>query len=1076
MRYRLQLLGRPELSSDKHSMLPTSRKGQALIFYLAANSGQAFSRSHLSSLLWCDHPNERARHNFNMMMSRLRNELLVWPIATRGNDLTWDTSAGVEVDLFEFARQAGLHSETEGLRRTREDLRSAAALWRGVFCDGFACDSDSYEEWLEQERLLWERRVLDVLDNLVQMDAAEENWNDVLEQCSRAIAIDGFRESFHRWTMIAYWRRGERPLAVAHYQQLSLMLKRELGVEPDAATTDLFGQIASQSSGGSLGRAASPESPTPLAEIASKSRDPRSRRTPVGAEGLPVTGSTPFVGREGLMNRIFQELRSRGEGRVPFVLINGEAGIGKSRLVGELLRAMSLPQDQCAELASVASIVMGRCSPFGEDLPYAPLVEGISRVIQSVDLDDLDLPELVWRDLGRVVPEIRERMSQKAIDGSQPHDRLRLYQAISRFLRALPGPVAVIIEDLHWVDTETLAALTYLATDPVSGSDIFIIATSRSVDFPPEFAEFAAHGERERRWAQVELGPLSEQETHDLVCAVWGDVESDVAHRIHAEAGGNPLYVLEIARFLREGGFLGGSEPGEGSEHTFPVPPAVGRAVSGRMAGMSAEGKALLAAASIFPSGVSFESLRTTAGLGEDEALNAYDMLHSVDFLRQHEGRVMFIHDIVRRAVANHLSAPRSVALHRRAYEALVDQVTQVGESALAEQLAYHARLGEMWNEASRWGQEAARAAELLFAYPAACRQLDRTLEALERLPLTEKRAETERRVRAWRFRLAYWFDPHQVESTLEEALVNPGVEHEASADELPDVLLARAEPLFMQGEVDAAQPMLERVLALAGEQDAGIRGYALGGMGAIHMIRGDFKKAVEFLDRAAPLLTSSDRRFPGQSVTLATASATALKGDFARAEACLAQLENELGDPGLVANMHGNKAMIAYFQGRWDDAVAVGTQGMELARTVDHHYNEYFCSIWVGAARLHQAGIERALAAHDASMQLAAKARTRIMLDCIHAFKAMALLKRGRSTAATDVARAGVRIAERYGYKLGLALCKEALGHVAAANGDVVTASKLLTEALRCLKAIEAHPFLSLALRRIPPGVRASY
>src|SRR5690606_24916963 len=76
MRYRLQLLGRPELSSDKHSMLPTSRKGQALIFYLAANSGQAFSRSHLSSLLWCDHSNERARHNFNMMMSRLRNELL----------------------------------------------------------------------------------------------------------------------------------------------------------------------------------------------------------------------------------------------------------------------------------------------------------------------------------------------------------------------------------------------------------------------------------------------------------------------------------------------------------------------------------------------------------------------------------------------------------------------------------------------------------------------------------------------------------------------------------------------------------------------------------------------------------------------------------------------------------------------------------------------------------------------------------------------------------------------------------------------------------------------------------------
>src|SRR5690606_8093642 len=149
----------------------------------------------------------------------------------------------------------------------------------------------------------------------------------------------------------------------------------------------------------------------------------------------------------------------------------------------------------------------------------------------------------------------------------------------------------------------------------------------------------------------------------------------------------------------------------------------------------------------------------------------------------------------------------------------------------------------------------------------------------------------------------------------------------------------------FMQGEVDAAQPMLERVLARAGEDQAELRGYALGGLGAVHMIRGDFAKAVELLEKSRPLLESSGRRFPGQSVTLATASASALKGDFERMRECMAELEQTPSDPGHEANFLGNKAMAAYLQGRWDEAVSQGELGMARARAVDHRYNEYFCS-----------------------------------------------------------------------------------------------------------------------------------
>jgi len=240
--------------------------------------------------------------------------------------------------------------------------------------------------------------------------------------------------------------------------------------------------------------------------------------------------------------------------------------------------------------------------------------------------------------------------------------------------------------------------------------------------------------------------------------------------------------------------------------------------------------------------------------LGEDDALAAYEALLAADFFRPHDSRgVAFVHDIVRRAVTDTLSPPRRKSLHRRAFAALARATTGRGGQAPAEDLSYHAMEGELWPEAVHWGQEAAHAAERLFAYAAAWRQLDRTLAALKRLPDGPERAATERRLRAWRARLEYWFNPEQVETTFDDALAPGQAGAAGGVDEPPDVLLARAEVLFMQGNVDGAEPLLRRALALAGEEESVIRGFALGGLGALCMIRGDFGRAVELRRRPTP-------------------------------------------------------------------------------------------------------------------------------------------------------------------------------------------------------------------------------
>ena len=1104
MHYRLQLLGRPELLGDGRRIRLTSRKGQALLFYLAVNPGQVFSRTYLSHLLWCDSPGESARRSFNTMLTRFRDEMPVWPIAVQGNDLTWEPAAGVAVDVLEFVRYvppgllegaspaATLATATgaspTGSPRTpqraaslsRSALRSAVALWRGAFCDGFVCESDAYEEWLEQERSLWESRVLAVLEKLVELEAAEARWSDVLELCRKALAVDGFRESFHRWTLTAHWGRGERTLAVAHYQQLARMLDRELGVAPEPATVQLFEGLSKGAAGDPLeisSATGSPAARATTAGVPAKGAPAHSvPQVPVGIGWRGAGNRTPFVGRKGLVARILQALESCSEGRSVFVLIHGEAGIGKSRLVDELLSEIrAQATSQASGGLRVGSLVMGRCSPYGEDLPYAPLVEGINRVLESVDPGGLGLPDAVWQDLALVVPGIVERVPLPSTGRARgsPTERLRLFQAVSRLLRALPRPVAVIVEDLHWVDTETLAALVYLATvQPDEGGGVAIIATSRSADPSPEFVEFAAQAEREGNWVRIDLGPLSKEESRDLIASTWDAVEPDVAGRIHDQAAGNPLHILEIARYLREGGCLETTKPGEDPEAPFPVPPAVGRAVSGRMAGLDQQARRLLHTASIFPNGVEFETLLHTGGFVEDEALKAYEVLVAADFFRPSHGHgITFAHDIVRRAVADTLSPPRRAAMHRRAYGALTRALEAGGTPVSAEDLAYHARAGELWREAVHWGQEAARAAERLFAYRAACRQLDRTLEALERLPAGPERAGTERRVRAWRLRLEYWFNPEQVEPQFDGALASP-VGGEEPAEEIPDVLLARAEVLFMQGKADAAEPLLERALQLAGERDSVIRGFAIGGLGAVRLIRGDFREAVDLLEQAKSLVESAGRRFPGQSATLALASASALSGDFERFARCLAEIEQEPGDPGHTAKLHGNLALVAYLQERSKDAVREAALGMECARAADHHYNEYFCSIWLGAARLELGEIGRALADFDACFALAAKAHTINLVDCVHAYKAMALVKHGRPADAAEVARAGLELATSNGYKLGGALCTEALGHVALAKGETDAATRLLSEALRRLKAIGARPFHTFALRRLPAAL----
>lgn len=250
MAHSLSILGQPVLEGPQGPLRYTATKAQALLWHLAAQPETSFSRSHLATLLWPDDTESEGRNRLNTTLSRLRSSLPLWPIRQNGDMLQWDRFAGMGLDTLRFleiSRAIGLDSPGYGpVSSARHDaLTEAVSLWRGPLLQGFTPSfSSNYEEWLEQERTLWERRILEAVARLVHLEESRGAWDRMISHCQKALGIDPLQERFHRWLMIAYYQTGERAAALNQYTLCAQLMEAQLGATPDPATTRLREQIA----------------------------------------------------------------------------------------------------------------------------------------------------------------------------------------------------------------------------------------------------------------------------------------------------------------------------------------------------------------------------------------------------------------------------------------------------------------------------------------------------------------------------------------------------------------------------------------------------------------------------------------------------------------------------------------------------------------------------------------------------------------------------------------------------------------------------------------------------------------
>jgi DNA-binding SARP family transcriptional activator/ATP/maltotriose-dependent transcriptional regulator MalT len=1036
-RVTIHLLGPPLVRHDGSDVFLPSQKALGLLFLLAAQPGQVQPRSRLVAQLWEESGEREGRNSLSVALSRLRQSLPALPLSAEGDALTLPATPALWVDTAAFLDQA--HD-----RADLATLEAAAALWRGPFLDGFAVrDSASYEEWLRLEREQWQARALALLDRLSAAHEARGDWQRAIHAARRALAIDALQEHLHRTIMRLQARAGDRAAAIAQYRACQELLRDELGAEPDPETTALYEAIAH----GRFSRHGLVATPAP-----DRPRLPPIRLAPP---------ALPLIGRErelAGLRALLAQCADGGHGRL--IVVQGEAGIGKSRLVEEVLRTLD------ATGSAGWGVLIGHSYEAERSLPYRPFVDALTAVLRSLDPATLGLPDVWLAEVARLLPDLLAQRPQLTAPAplDPVQERYRLFEGIARLLAALGAPLLLVLEDLHWADEGTLQLLSFLLRHEASRR-LLVIATVRTEDLREDLAGLLRSVEREGRLTAIRLERLRPHDTIALLRNMVSNPVLSLGERLHAETEGNPLFAVELVRSLIEQGTLrvGSTDP----LHSVVLPDTIQAVITSRLARLDEPARSLLNAAAIFRRGAGFEAIQAVSGLAEDEALDALERLLRAQLLREMVDRArpsggdetyVFGHDKIRQAVYEGLSAARRRVLHRRAVEVLA------AGAAPAEELAYHACQGQLWQSALPWSETAAAEAKRVFGYAAATHLYHQALECLAHLPASAEGQRHEVELRLQLAQVGFYLQPGALTDWLAPA--------ETAAAALGDdelltrVRLAQAGAIYIQGRFTLALPLLERLAGapvIAASADLQARYYNT--LGRLLVLRGELRRAVENLERALPLMEGRSAPMDLLVSTNMLASAYAYLGDFDRALAlaeAMRQQAEALGDPSIRGVSLAFLEVIAVTRGQWATAAEFGRQAITLSHAGANSIYEYVGHVFLGPALARQGDLDGALAVMRQALLLAEQAEIKVLLSRAHGWLAEILLLAGQVEESLATARRGQAIAREHGWTLEGAICARSLAQVHAARGDWTEAEAALDESLRVLEHLEALPDLA--------------
>ncbi|MEO1351114.1 MAG: BTAD domain-containing putative transcriptional regulator [Cyanobacteria bacterium J06635_15] len=727
---QINLLGDFCLIDQSATVIELRLRSQQLLAYLILHRHTPQPRRRIAGQLWPDALESQARTNLRKELHHLRQAcpMIDQLITVTHQTLHWQPQVPCNVDLETFetnlavARDTGGDSAVQALEAALEVYRDD--LWPD-------CDAD----WIYPEQVRLRQQYVRALAQITGLLQGLGKTTKAIALGQQWLQAEPLEEGAYQTLMRLYGEMGDRATALRLYYQCMTTLQTELGVNPSPTTANIYQQLLTAED-----RIAAPIEEVPERPI---SAQPDSQPDPILPVPLPLSApgsAEPMVGREHLFQTLKQWLLSPLGIAAPLLLLTGEPGIGKTRLLEALA-------DQAT--AHHWQAYWGRAFAAEQLRSYG-----------------------VWIDLLRAAP-LPKRLPNLEEPSIDLQSRGQLLDAMVQGLSTVVSPeqpLLLLFDDIHWLDEASTTLLHYvfrlLGQRPLR---IACAAREQELQANPAALTLVKSLRRAQRIQEVAVPPLSPEAVFELVKPLlnqkWGESPGEEPVRplspqqIYVDSGGNPLFALEATRA------------------SYPETSNLSNLIDDRLQRLDGAARDLLPWAAALGRRFNPEILAVAASYPPMQFLTAMEQLEQQQIVCpthsnqvDEQGNYDFIHDLVRQVAYDQLSQPRRRIIHGQLAKTLAAQMV---EDDLASQVAYHAGLAGNHALAAHAYTAAAARSLRLFAYQDVIQLVAEGLHHCQYLPSRDRLLSTAQLLHARVFAGVAPEDATTVEYQLQQLLAD---------------------------------------------------------------------------------------------------------------------------------------------------------------------------------------------------------------------------------------------------------------------------------------------------------------
>lgn len=724
---RIHFFGSLQIYRGNDALSLKGEKVRNLLAYLVLHPRITHRREMLASMLWPDAEPERVRRNLSDLLYRMQKEIEPHWLLVDGDSIALQPNANLWVDVWEFDRLIAGQND--------DDLQNAVELYIGDLLP------DIYEDWVLAERELRRGQYLSTLESLANKLEGEGKLQQALLQARRLILVEPLHEPAHQSYLRLLGRLHRFGEAFAHYDYLCELLRSELDSKPTTETSAILEAMVHE-------------------------RD---------LEGHPPKEeSRPYIGRKAERATALTVVEAMLNGNGSLLSVEGEAGIGKSRLLREVAAGARWRG---------ATVLYGQVGETPSASPYSPLIEALSPLWNGPRGKQLETM-FAGETLSALAP-LNPSSSKSVTRYDAPRDQAgkRFQNALNLFGETLAQltPIVMMLDDMHWADAVMWECLRAFAQGFVQHGGLIIIAYRRpEIENTPGW-EIIQGWDREGILKQVSLSPFNVEEVAQYI----GETANTNPAEVHAWAGGNPFF---IDQWLAE--------------------PAMERttqrtSISSRLQTLSPVARSTLESASVLGGSLPYRLWSEISGLSSPILAGLCDDLTAHHWLQPTATGYEFTHDLIRSAIYGQIEPSRRRMLHERTARAYL-----MFDSDNLRARAFHFDRAGLTEDAAKAYRLAGEEDLARFAFGAAQKALERALMLMSVAPTIERLEISLALAQA----CDATGDRVRQKSALDEALAGSS----ANDTYRLQALLAAAQFASRTGKFAEAESQLESALALA--------------------------------------------------------------------------------------------------------------------------------------------------------------------------------------------------------------------------------------------------------------------